>query len=745
MKKLYKYLAIPILISLTGCDFHILIDNPSTENDGFKLDSPDISIDSYGNVSFTKVHHASGYICEINGVEKELDSASSVISLNPNDTIRVKALGTGFYKDSDYSELLTFTPEFVMIDTPMVSVSSLGIVSWEPIANVTFYQYELNGETYKTKDTSVNLTIGDVFQVKALAEDYTLFGFYQDSDYSDTINYNGLVVNLDTPEISISHDGVVSWTAVEHVVWYGYVKNGGHEVLTQDLSLQLEPGDNIKVRSVNNEITSNIATYVSSSYSNTLTYVAKQNAKYTYKDFTSYSVYDIDSIDSLGEAYTLVIPVWFTNSSNFIKESAKETIRNDIQTAFFGTSLETGWNSVKSFYETESFGKFTFNGEVTEWYECNMSTSRMNESRVNSLVESAVAWFKQNNPNVDMKKFDKDGNGYIDDVSLIYASPDYSVASSLNNCMWAYCNWLQNDNGNVNNPQVNSYLWASFDFMYDNDDYYKKTGYMKRYGNGDTRYCNVDAHTFIHETGHLLGLEDYYDYSDSEYSPSGGFSMQDSNIGAHDPYSKFALGWISPYVVSDSATITISPIESSGDAILISDNFNGSPFDEYLLIELYTPTGLNEFDVKHAYENKTIQGPNVSGIRIWHVDARLTDYSDRNGYTNPTGNLFSDPTTGNIVHAMSNSYSGDYASVLGRPYYRYNILQLIRNDTSESYLSKNNLKAKDLFQTGDEFILSKYQKQFVNTNSWNSGRQFDYQISFDKVTEKYATITINKI
>ena len=52
----------------------------------------------------------------------------------------------------------------------------------------------------------------------------------------------------------------------------------------------------------------------------------------------------------------------------------------------------------------------------------------------------------------------------------------------------------------------------------------------------------VDSHTFRHESGHIFGLEDLYDYS-GNYLPMGGFTLQVNNLGDHDPYSRLALGW----------------------------------------------------------------------------------------------------------------------------------------------------------------------------------------------------------
>ena len=132
----------------------------------------------------------------------------------------------------------------------------------------------------------------------------------------------------------------------------------------------------------------------------------------------------------------------------------------------------------------------------------------------------------------------------------------------------------------------------------------------------------VDAHTLIHETGHLLGLEDYYDY-DGKMGTAGGLDMMDNNIGDHTAYSKYSLGWTNPYVVTGDSEITIKPFESSGDMILIKDDWNHSAMDEYLLIEFYTPTGLNAKDAEAKYAGIYPIMFQKPGIKVYHIDSRL--------------------------------------------------------------------------------------------------------------------------
>ena len=485
-----------------------------------------------------------------------------------------------------------------------------------------------------------------------------------------------------------------------------------------------------------------------------------EEIKYTYDDYTANNSYELDSCPT-DDGKLLVIPVWFSDSSTFISTSKKASVKSDIEKAYFGTKEETGWNSVKSYYEEESLNSLTLNGTVSDWYETGTSYSQYaNESSggqaTMSLVSTATDWYFQNNKSESRKDYDRNGDGYLDGVMLIYAAPDYSVLGNQNySNLWAYCYWLQDEgNKSVATPGPNTFFWASYDFMYGSNTVSSHTGKSSSYYSGDTRYCNIDAHTYIHEMGHVFGLEDYYDYGDGRYNPAGGFSMQDYNVGGHDPYSVMAYGWANPYVPTESCEITLNPFVSSHDLILLTPSWNGigSPFDEYLLLELYTPTGLNELDSTYSYCD-TILGATKTGIRLWHVDARLA-YStslDSEGYpaysaskltTNPSYNAVY-----GVYHAFSNTYDdADYGSILGSSYYKYDLLHLIRNDTSLGYKTTSTFGNSSLFADGSSFKMSSYASQFPNSGKLDSGKTLGWNFSVSITgSGENAKATINLV
>ena len=479
--------------------------------------------------------------------------------------------------------------------------------------------------------------------------------------------------------------------------------------------------------------------------------VSKTELKYTYDDYQENNASALDNCPLEGNPKLLIIPVWFNDSSYFIDSSHKETVRSDIQKAYVGSNDDTGWRSVKTFYEEESLNELHLQATVSDWYSVSNNSTYYGDddnelSRTVSLVDTAVTWYFNNHKSESRKDYDTNGDGFMDGIMLIYAAADSKANPSAGDNLWAYCCWTENDS-NTTSPTAKTFFWASYDFMYDSSNAESHTG-SSDYGGGDCSYCNIDAHTFIHEMGHVLGLEDYYDYHTTELCPAGAFSMQDWNMGGHDPYSVMAYGWAQPYIPTTTTTITLNDFQSSHDVILLANHTVDSPFDEYLLVEFYTPTGLNKFDTDHAYGNYQ-KGPTQSGIRVWHVDARLTYVTS---YTQTKVNWSSSLVTNpdysgasyGIYHAMANSYGGDYASVLGSGYYNYNLLQFIRNSTSVNYRPSQEMSNSDLFKSGDTFSMSTYGSQFYKTGKMNTNTDLGWSFKVDSISGTQATITVTK-
>lgn len=453
------------------------------------------------------------------------------------------------------------------------------------------------------------------------------------------------------------------------------------------------------------------------------------------------------ALTSTGNQKMLVIPVTFKDFPLSLSE--KNDYKAKINHAFFGSSEETGWESVTSFYQKSSYGKLNLSGEVTDFYEVNstaISFASWNNYRdidnseqydpTWTLLEEAFAWAKTSTGR-DYKEYDQDQDGFIDAIWLIYANP-YSMEDvytyndeKADNVFWAYTyfDYDNYDYANKTKPVPMNYAWASVEYMND--------------GGYGTTANDVDAHTYIHETGHILGLDDYYSYSNDDYGAAGGLEMMDYNMLDHNAYSKYLLEWVSPFYIDNSRNSTRStllPFESSGQFILINNTWNGSPYDEYLLIEFYTPTGLNASDSGSVYEGNGAQGYTIPGVKIYHIDSRLGKYNVSDGkFLGYTDTI---PTDSRYYPYVAHSNSVEYSENQN-----FKLVHLI-DKGKDAKFSNNEYGMADngsLFVEGDTFSPTGYKNMFYYSGKFNDQTAIGYSITLVSLSLTQVTLEITRI
>ena len=306
----------------------------------------------------------------------------------------------------------------------------------------------------------------------------------------------------------------------------------------------------------------------------------------------------------------LVFPVRLQSTYD---ASKYQTYLDDIEIAFNGTETQTGWESVKSYYNESSYGNV--NLDITVWdewfYDSSITPSKVQNTDDDyydgtsdydgpSYVIDKI--LDKYDSQIDYSQYDSDGDDCIDAIWLIYDYPvDYEDSSSV---YWAFVTQFSVDK-EIDGVYPNYYGWAGIDFMYEESNTYDQTNII------------VDAHTYIHETGHLFGLDDYYDYDESNGANRGMYAadMMDYNVGDHCSFSKLLLDWVNPKVVKGvgETTIDLKPFTTSGEFLMIADHEVTSIYDSYYLVEFYTNDGLNKND-EPIYDGL--------GIRILKVNAQ---------------------------------------------------------------------------------------------------------------------------
>jgi M6 family metalloprotease-like protein len=454
----------------------------------------------------------------------------------------------------------------------------------------------------------------------------------------------------------------------------------------------------------------------------------------TYHEFSKQYFYDYSFGDTTSKLNYLVVPIAFIDSTE-----DTSTVIDDLNKVFNGTSEDTGWESVSSYFEQCSYGNLEISFTVApDWYQFNQNKRTMGTDegeQTEKAVKGALEWYKDNYSTTAGKEFDADKNGYVDGIILIYSEHNYytSRKNSYPN-FWAYMYSTQNDNANVNDPQANVFIWASYDFMYAEF--------------GGSKNLKLTPHTYIHEMGHMFGLDDYYDYN-GQSSFAGGFDMQDENSGDHNPYSKFALGWSKPYVVYGDSQITLTPSslnESQSILIPIGEyyNWNKTPFDEYILIDFYTPDGLNYFDTYKEYRDNIKRGLDDYGIRIYHIDSRLYSiglFGDTYGYIGYADTYNADNY---YVVAANNSTGGDYQTNIPEAQ-KYRLVHLLSASGTDRMANGNGISGSDLFKEGSKFSQSTFSSYFANGTKMNNGTALGFEVEISSLSRNEATITITKL
>ncbi len=473
------------------------------------------------------------------------------------------------------------------------------------------------------------------------------------------------------------------------------------------------------------------------------------------KTAMNYSIYDYErntiapAMPLSGTIKSLVVPVKFVKdpddnlskcSDDYI--SNYENVREDLRKCFFGTNEDVGWRSVKTYYEEESFNKVEITGKVTEIYGDDADEPKLyltdyyDDFNMLALKNGIVDWYFAKHTEENIKDYDANGDGYIDGLNLVYLAPNAvtsGITRDVASNLWAMVK-TQNDKApNIESPVACKYFWVSYDFMYPTHEIAlertEKSDFSdpaRTSSNKNPMNIKLEPRTFIHETGHMLGIDDYYSYTDNSIYFAGDINMQTLNLMGHDPYSVILYNWAKPYIPETSTRITIGDFQTTHDVILLTPEWNNldSPFDEYFLIDLFVPTsGLNAFDAERYQSNES---HNTVGVRIWHIDARLaTGLSHYEDFT-------FDPTASNVRKICDNSF-GRYSPADLEKYDQFMELQLVRNDKTYDYRTSNKVEKEHYFQKGDTFDMASFSTQFVNGNKMDNGKTLGWSITIEGI------------
>ena len=188
--------------------------------------------------------------------------------------------------------------------------------------------------------------------------------------------------------------------------------------------------------------------------------------------------------------------------------------------------------------------------------------------------------------------------------------------------------------------------------------------------------------TFAHETGHMLGLPDLYDYSAPTYASTFDFvgrwdlmSYDDAQEGMFG-WQRWQLGWLDPSQIrcvqpGKPITATLAPLESPGGVkmIFVPNGTTGTA----TVIENRQATGV---DTGICYPGALIYRLNSTNFAQGEI--RVVPARDDTGVdesrcgplaraTLPPGGSFTDPSTGLTITVTSNRADGSLQVTAAQP------------------------------------------------------------------------------
>jgi len=267
------------------------------------------------------------------------------------------------------------------------------------------------------------------------------------------------------------------------------------------------------------------------------------------------------------------------------------------------------YESLRAYYQRSSYNQLAIQGDVLGWYTTSYPRSQVPETTTGreNLIKEALNYYKQQGHN--FSQYDNNNDGVIDYFLVFWTGTHGEWASFW----WGYQTSFSDSTFLLDGKRLRKYSWQWELYNYPSGQF--------------------SSQTAIHETGHALGLPDYYDYDDT-VGPKGGvggFDMMDSTNYDHNCFSKFVLDWLTPGVFNAGTNAyTLRAAGTDAEALLFFPGAqSGDIFNEYFMVQ-------NRYAAKNDAHLISINGGNV-GLAIWHVDARLnsngTNFIYDNSYT----------------------------------------------------------------------------------------------------------------
>lgn len=281
----------------------------------------------------------------------------------------------------------------------------------------------------------------------------------------------------------------------------------------------------------------------------------------------------------------LIILVEF-NDQKFSRDDYPAIIHDMVnKEGYTGYDNEQLTGSVRDYFEDNSNGKFKPQFDIVGPYTINYSQyDAKGTDNANALMTAAVT---AADADVNYKDYDRDNNGYVDLVYVIFAGKGSHLSGNDSRLFWPHRAAIYNPNYT---NYYNYYIRKDGVIIFDYAASVELTTSWKTYS---PRQQLDGIGTICHEFSHVLGLPDFYDtdYAVNGQSDhpgdwslmAGGNYLNDGRTPCgYSLYERYAIGFMDePQKIEATGSYTLNPLGTTFEGYRID-----SPFSkEFYLLE----------------------------------------------------------------------------------------------------------------------------------------------------------------
>ena len=262
--------------------------------------------------------------------------------------------------------------------------------------------------------------------------------------------------------------------------------------------------------------------------------------------------------------------------------------------------------SIHDYFYDQSYGDFSIvfdlvyvqvSGDAEKY-----ASTYSDDENSQYLVEDIVDVLKTQN--IDWGRYDWNGDGYINQLLIVYAGEGMN-ASTSSNTIWPHQWWMTE---HLKDRQEGVYCDPIPVSAGDKDYLVDCYCCVQEVVNSQT--ASTSFGTICHEYSHCFGFPDFYyssgktvnDWDLMDYGNYNGDGYQPAGYSAHE---RWLMGWLEPIELEETTTITAMPaLAEQGRAYLIR---NDGCENEYYIVENRQPTGWDA----------SLPG---SGILVFHIE-----------------------------------------------------------------------------------------------------------------------------